>query len=245
MTFCVAVKVANGLIGLADTRIVNGMEKTSKSKLSQLEHPAGSLFYMTSGLRSVRDKAGIYFEEDLGTQSGHGTTRLFQAANLFGSCLKRVREEDGAALADANLSFNTHAIIGGQFSDDLEPSMFYIYPQGNWVEATADAPYYVIGRSSYCKPILDRFLTSESALTEALALSFLAFDATRTSVTDVDFPIDVVVLDASTRKLKQQRFDAIALSHATEWWQTTLKTALSELPLDWAKGLINSAPGNL
>jgi len=245
MTFCVAVKVADGLIGLADTRIVDGMEKTSKSKLSQLEHPAGSLFYMTSGLRSVRDKASIYFETELSSHSGNGATRLFQVANLFGSCLRRVREEDGAALAASNLSFNTHAIIGGQFSDDFTPTLFYIYPQGNWVEATADAPYYVIGRSSYCKPILDRFLISDSTLTEALALSFLAFDATRTSVTDVDFPIDVVVLDASTRKLKHQRFDAVALSHATEWWQTTLKTALAELPLDWAEGLINSSPGNL
>jgi len=240
MTFCIAVKVANGLVGLADTRIVNGMEKTSKSKLSQFEHAAGSLFYMTSGLRSVRDKTSIYFEHELANSPANSMTNLFQAANLFGNCLRRVREEDGDALAFANLNFNTHAIVGGQFSDDVAPALFYIYPQGNWVEATIDAPYHVIGRTSYCKPILDRFLSSNSELPEALALAFLAFDATRTSVTDVDFPIDVVVLEAATGKLIQRRFDAAALSQATEWWQTALKNALSKFPLDWAKELVNT-----
>jgi putative proteasome-type protease len=245
MTFCVAVKTINGLVGLADTRIVNGSEQTSKSKLAQLDHPAGSLFYMTSGLRSVRDKAGIYFEQDLLQAPAGSMTHLFQVANLFGNCLKRVREEDGAALAAANLSFNTHAIIGGQFSEDAAPVLFYIYPQGNWVEATVDAPYHVIGRNSYGKPILDRFLTADCSLSEAIILSLLAFDATRASVTDVDFPVDMVVLDAATRKLTQRRFDAATLAHATLWWQTTLKNALSEFPLEWAGELISPPSGNL
>lgn len=243
MTFCVAIKVTEGLIGLADTRIVNGTEKSSKSKVSQLEHPSGSLFYMTSGLRSVRDKASIYFEQELTANAADGVTKIFQTANLFGECLRQVRDEDGQALADANLSFNTHAIIGGQFSNDDTPRLFYIYPQGNWVEATADAPYHVIGRTSYGKPILERFLRSTTEISEALALSFLAFDATRTSVTDVDFPIDIVVMNASTRKLHQQRFDSLALSRATESWQMALKKALTEFPLDWANDLLNPSSG--
>lgn len=245
MTFCVAVKVKDGLVGLADTRIVNGSEQTSKSKLSQLEHPAGTLFYMTSGLRSVRDKTSVYFELDLLNSPADSMTHLFQVANLFGNCLRRVREEDGEALATANLSFNTHAIIGGQFSQDAAPVLFYIYPQGNWVEATADAPYHVIGRTSYCKPILDRFLTADCSLAEATILSLLAFDATRISVTDVDFPVDIVVLDAATKKLNQQRFDATELAHATLWWQNALKNALREFPFDWARELIKPPSGNL
>lgn len=245
MTFCVAVKTVNGLIGLADTRIVNGAEQTSKSKVSQLEHSAGSLFFMTSGLRSIRDKTSIYFEEGLGNPAADTMTRLYQAANLFGECLRRVRDEDGDSLATANLKFNTHAIIGGQFADDLGPVLFYVYPQGNWVEATADAPYHVIGRTSYCKPILDRFLTIENSLAEATILSFLAFDATRASVNDVDYPVDIVVLDSRTRTLKLQRFSTDDLANASQWWHSTLKTALSQFPLNWAQTLIEPpANGN-
>ncbi len=86
MTFCVAAKVNSGLVGLADTRIVRGSEQTSKSKVAYLNHPAGSLFFMTSGLRSVRDKTSIYFEMELACQEGQQNTHLFQIANLFGNC---------------------------------------------------------------------------------------------------------------------------------------------------------------
>lgn len=244
MTFCVAVKTVNGLVGLADTRIVNGSEQTSKSKVSQLKHPAGTLFFMTSGLRSVRDKTSIYFEQELANSEAATMTRLFQAANLFGTCLRKVREEDGASLVEANLRFNTHAIVGGQFDDDREPVLFYIYPEGNWVEATVDAPYHVIGRTSYCKPILDRFLTHESSLAEAVALSFLAFEATRASVTDVDFPVDMVVLDAHSRQSNFQRFAAAELDVANQWWHDSLQTALRQFPLEWAQTLIPSDSGN-
>lgn len=238
MTFCVGVKVAGGLVGLADTRIVKGSETSSKAKVARLHHDAGSLFLMTSGLRSVRDKAYAYFEQEMAATEPGQVTRMFQVANLFGAALRRVREEDGAALQQSGFAFNLNAIIGGKFSDDPEPALLYVYPEGNWVEATADAPYHIIGRTTYGKPILDRLLTAQTSLGQALALSFLAFDATRTSVTDVDFPVDIVVLDAATRHLNERRFDAHELALATSWWQETLRSALGQFPLDWASQLL-------
>lgn len=236
------MKVAGGLVGLADTRIVKGAEQSSKSKVAQLQHPAGSLFFMTSGLRSVRDKTSIYFEQQLAQAEASGMDRIYQAANLFGNCLRRVQEEDGAALAASNLAFNLHAIIGGQFSGDIAPYLFYIYPEGNWTEATIDAPYHIIGRNSYGKPILDHLLTASSSLPEAVALCLLAFNATRSSVNDVDFPVDMVVLDAATRSLKQQRFDAPDLDEANRWWQQEQRKALAAFPLTWARALLNPEP---
>jgi len=58
-----------------------------------------------------------------------------------------VRHEDEASLGKSGLSFNLHAVIGGQLKEDEEPTLFYIYPEGNWVEASADAPYFIIGRT--------------------------------------------------------------------------------------------------
>ena len=65
MTFCVAAKVDLGLVALADTRIVKGNEQSSKGKVASVNHSEGTLFFMTSGLRSVRDKTSVYFEASL------------------------------------------------------------------------------------------------------------------------------------------------------------------------------------
>jgi putative proteasome-type protease len=188
---------------------------------------------MTSGLRSVRDKTCHYFEDQLTSHDLNASYKMFEAANLFGQQLRRVRAEDGPSLEAGGFRFNLHAILGGQLSGDSEPGLFLIYPEGNWIEATVDAPYHLIGRASYGKPILDRLLTADTPLGHAIALAFLAFDATRASVTDVDFPIDVVICDGTGESLREKRFDAALLADASEWWRQTLRAALAEFPLDW------------
>lgn len=63
MTFCVGIKVAEGIVALADTQIVLGSERVSKQKLAALNHADDALFAMTSGLRSVRDKSITYLRD--------------------------------------------------------------------------------------------------------------------------------------------------------------------------------------
>ncbi|MGZ8488100.1 MAG: hypothetical protein ACXWW4_06185 [Candidatus Binatia bacterium] len=81
-------------------------------------------------------------------------------------------------------------------------------------------------------------MAADTPITQALGLAYLAFDATRSSVIDVAFPIDVIVFDPSTRSLYQQRFDEPALASAAAWWQQRLGVALGEFPMDWAKSLL-------
>lgn len=241
MTFCVGIKVEQGLVALADTQIVKGSERLSKGKLALVQHRMQQLFIMTSGLRSVRDKTIIYLEEKLANDAVN-FQRLYQVAQVFGEQLRRVRAEDGDALAQSGLAFNLHAIIGGQLDEDPTSTLFYVYPEGNWIEATVDSPYFIIGRTLYGKPILDRLLTVHTPISQATALAYLAFDATRTSVVDVAFPIDVILFDSSTRSLSQQRFDAPALESAAEWWQQCLRSALDKFPMDWAEPLLSTIP---
>ena len=139
MTFCVGVRVREGLVGLADTQIVKGGEVSSKAKLSLHEHGGHPFFVMTSGLRSVRDKVVLRLEDALGTL-GEPLSRLHEVATAFGDELRNVRDEDGPSLEASGLRFNLHGIIGGQLTDDDEPALFMIYPEGNWVIATDDPP---------------------------------------------------------------------------------------------------------
>ncbi|QDT11254.1 proteasome-type protease [Planctomycetes bacterium K23_9] len=236
MTFCIGIKVREGIVALADTRIVKGSEQSNKQKLAGLQHAGDVVFTMTSGLRSVRDKTVIYLDETL-RQIEQPVSRLYQVANLFGEELRRVKTEDGPSLAATGHAFNLHAIIGGRLPDDAEPQLFYVYPEGNWVEAAVDLPYFIIGRTPYGKPVLDRLLTYETPLKEALTLALLAFDATRSSVTDVDCPVDVAVMTAASSEPIFRRFTEQELHSALEWWSQSMASALKATPMDWAESL--------
>lgn len=192
---------------------------------------------MTSGLRSVRDKVVARLDDQLDV--GEPPRRLHAFASDYGAALRAVREEDEASLSSSGLKFNSNAILGGRLPDDDTAALLHVYPEGNWVEATADAPYFVIGRTSYGKPILDRLLTFESSLQQAITLAYLAFDATRASANDVDFPIDVAVLAADSHRFEQQRFDIDALAHLHDDWHRHLGTALDRLDTEWADSLIS------
>ncbi len=217
---------------------MRGSEQVNKQKLAAVSHAGDSLFAMTSGLRSVRDKTLIYLDERL--QAIQPYDRLYKIVNLFGDTLRQVRSEDGASLAASGHSFNTHAIIGGCLSGDATPQLFYVYPEGNWVEAASDSPYFMIGRTAYGKPILDRLLRYDSSIQTALQLALLAFDATCMSVTDVDCPIDVAITPNSTRCTTFTRLTHEEISVATDWWSQTLAVALSNMPMSWAEPLLQS-----
>jgi putative proteasome-type protease len=236
MTFCIGIKVREGIVALADSRIVVGTAQASKRKLTAIDHPDGTLFTMTSGLRSVRDKTLTYLAEAVQKQT-EPSTQVYQVANQFGNQLRRVRAEDEPSLISGGLSFNSHAIIGGRLSGDGEPQLYYVYPEGNWIESNVDLPYFIIGRTPYGKPILDRLLRYDTPLRQAIALALLAFDATRTSVTDVDGPIDVAVLAGNNEKLTFRRFADSDFAESTDWWSRTLQEALSAMPHRWIDGM--------
>lgn len=239
MTFCIGVRVQQGLVALADTQIVRGEQVSSKSKLSQIVQGDRAAFLMTSGLRSVRDKTVMRLEDRLAAEPPF--TRVHQLASAFGNELKAVRDEDEQALKIGGLSFNLHAILGGQFGNDPVPSLFQVFPEGNWVDATPDSPYFIIGRTSYGKPILDRLLRYDTSIEQALALAYLAFDATRASVVDVDFPIDVIVMRTGTSTLHRSRFTAAELGPTHDWWHDRLRSALEDFPLSWSQRLNDPA----
>lgn len=233
MTFCVGIRVRDGLVALADTQIVRGQELSNKAKVSLLEHNGSGSFLMTSGLRSIRDKVVMRLEDALANlPTPHD--RLYRVVDDFGDQVKRVRVEDGPSLQESGMRFDSHAIIGGRLPGDAAPGLFMVYPEGNWVHATTDSPYFIIGRTSYGKPILDRLLRYDTPLPQAVALAYLAFDATRASVVDVEFPIDLVLLVSTETELRRHRFSTQDLTMAHDFWQQRLQDALNGFPMAWA-----------
>ncbi|WP_026954576.1 peptidase [Algoriphagus vanfongensis] len=238
MTFCLGIKTKQGLVGLSDTRITSGNETTSSKKVFTVNREKHSFFIMTSGLRSVRDKAITYFSEVIEKQD-ESFTKLFHAVNEFGNQVKNVAKEDKAYLEESGLHFNLFSIIGGQLEQDSEPRLYLLYPQGNWIEINRGTPFVIIGNTGFGNPVLKRSLRYEDSLEYALRCAFLAFDATRISANDVDFPIDTVVLQNDAYKTFEKRFEQKELEHISTFWNNRLKNAIAKLPAE----VLNSALG--
>ena len=189
---------------------------------------------MNSGLRSLRDKILLYFEEAFARET-LARDRLFKVVNLYAQQVRRVADEDGAALERAELKFNAYAADrradGGRFAHRL----FLVYPEGNWVEVGPDTPYQIIGASGFGKPILERSLTRSDSMLYAFKVGLLAFDATRLCAADVDFPMDVMLYSRGSFALVEQRYERDDLREISNWWQERMRRSVQDLPSEWVE----------
>lgn len=238
MTYCLGIKLKDGFVGIADTRITSGSETAKAKKVYTVNQKNHSFFIMTSGLRSVRDKAVTYFKEIIDEEIDENKyNKLYKIVNAFSDQVKRAALEDKKALKESGLSFNLFSIIGGQLKDDKEHCIYLLYPEGNWVEVTDGSPFVIIGNSGYGKPILDRTINYESSMEFALKAGFLSFDATRISANDVDFPIDVVFYKKDSFKIIEKRYKKSAMAKVSKSWNKMLSDSINDLPDEWLSSL--------
>ena len=242
MTYCLGVKVKEGLLAIADTRITSGTETTSAKKLSVHDSGNNKIFLMTSGLRSIRDKAVTYFEELLASPDWH-FDKMYQAVNAFGEQLRRVKTEDKASLMESGLIFNLYAIVGGRLKNDNDHKLFLLYPEGNWIEIGEATPFTIIGNSGYGKPILNRTINVHSSLKAALKVGLLSFDSTRVSANDVGYPIDVVIYNKENGEMIQRRLEQEQVSRLSDFWASELRDVIKRIPTEWVDNMINEDPG--
>lgn len=229
MTYCLGILSKEGVAAIADTLITSGRDTTTSKKIFTIQRSKHTYFIMTSGLRSVRDKAITYFKEVVESQDKK-FDKLYKAVNQFGEQVKRVADEDKKSLEDSGMDFNLHAIVGGQLEKDVMPKLYMLYPQGNWIEIGPGTPFAIIGNSGYGTPILKRSLSIDSSLEFGLKSGFLSFDATRISANDVGYPIDTVVIRKNEFKAIENRFEEKDLRPISEYWNGTLKDSIENLP---------------
>lgn len=231
MTYCLGIKVKQGLVGISDTRISAGTNTTVKKKVLVVQNEHNSLFIMTSGLRSVRDKAVHYFKELI--DGGIVYDKMYKAVNAFGEQIKRVSDEDMESLLRSGYKFNLNAIVGGQLKADEEHRLFLLYTEGNWVELDEGSPYAIIGNTGQGKAILNRVINESTTMRQALKAGYLSFDSTRISSNDVEFPIDVVLYEKDSFHMTEDRYEYNELENISHLWNEKLKESLDAVPEEW------------
>ena len=71
------------------------------------------------------------------------------------------------------MNFAATLVVGGKVGDEAH-RLFMIYNEGNFIEATAEMPYFQLGEYKFGRPILDWFVTQELALEDAVMIALLS-----------------------------------------------------------------------
>ncbi len=196
MTYCVAMHLQDGLIFASDSRTNAGVDHIATFRKMTVFEQAGErvLVLLNSGnlatTQSVISLLKLRLEHD--GPNLMNVESLYDAAVLLGKTIKEVLERDsgGDTLAQG-VDYGCSFLIGGQIRGEA-PRLFNVYPQGNFIEATVDTPYFQIGEAKYGKPILDRVVQFDTPLNEALKCTLISFDSTIRSNLSVGLPVDVL-----------------------------------------------------
>jgi len=227
MTFCVAIKSKTGVVALSDTRISSGLGVSTSKKIKTYQENGNSFFIMSSGLRSIRDKVIHLFEDEIENVQ---CNKLFKVANLVGNAVKQARAEDLEQLQQSKFFFDGHFIVGGQCANDKRAAIFLVFPEGNWVEASDESPYTIIGNTGFGKSILRRLLHENITFDLAIKAAFLSFDATFKNASDVDFPVDFVLYRNGTFDIQELRKTEEDMKETSVRWNKMLLDAANDLP---------------
>lgn len=238
MTYCLAIKTQSGLIALADCRITAGTEVTQARKLAFVDTKNGCKFFiMTSGLRSVRDKVMAYVSREI--EQGTRVNTMLDAINTYTRCLRQVEREDRHRIEQSMMIFNHHAIVGGMMPQDVEPTLYLVYPEANWIEVDHRTPFMAIGSTGYGKPILDRAIKYTTDMDTAIKLAYLSFDSTRLSSSDVGFPLDMVTLSAQDRTWRETHLEYEDVHELRDWWSTHIVDLVRTCPTsEWQRRIM-------
>jgi putative proteasome-type protease len=72
----------------------------------------------------------------------------------------------------------------------------------------------------------------------ALKVGYLAFEATRSSATDVDFPIDVVIYHKGSFMMEEIRYNQKDMVAVSDWWKKRVRETVELCPSDWAQSAL-------
>ena len=237
MTYCVAMRLNRGLVFAADTRTSAGSDNVASfRKLYYWRKPGQRVLVLCSaGNLAITQSVISLLNEQMTAEPVSGAETLFTAPSLYraarvvGDTLREVRRVDGAELEAHGAPFNATFLFGGQVGEE-PPRLFHIYPEGNFIEATDDTPFFQIGEHKYGKPIIDRVVQPTMRLGDAAKLALLSFDSTLRSNLTVGLPIDILIYERDSldvRRLKRIEADDEYFRKLSAAWSEALRAAFA------------------
>lgn len=241
MTYCVGMMLDRGLVLMSDTRTNSGVDNISTfRKMVHWEIPGERIIsVMTAGNLATTQAVISQLEERTKAPAERHNSLLeaptmFKVASIVGNLLQDIIEEraaDNGQKAAAG-TFSASMIVAGQIKG-MEPRLFLIYPEGNFIEASFDTPFFQIGETKYGRPILIRGYDRGMSFESAVKLMTVSFDSTLKANLSVGLPLDLLVIERDNFSPRHERrieasdpyFQSVSTS-----WSEALRNALDGLP---------------
>lgn len=240
MTYCVGMALDKGLVLMSDTRTNSGVDNISTfRKMFHWSVPGDRIIaMMTAGnLATTQAVVSQLEERNKAPADRHNTLleapTMFQIASIVGKVLRDTiagcNKDNGQS---GSGTFTASIILAGQIKG-MEPRLFMIYPEGNFIEASFDTPFFQIGETKYGRPILIRGYDRTMSFEDAVKLMMVSFDSTLKANLSVGMPLDLMVIERDsfeplhTRRIAADNayYRAIAAG-----WSEALKLAFESLP---------------
>lgn len=239
MTYCVGLQLARGLVFMSDTRTNAGLDNFSSYRKVHCWAKPGerAVVLLSAGNLATTQAVVSLLDERTKAPAERSPSLLaaptmFQIARLIGATLRDAIQANIASGQRADASFNATLIVGGQIAGS-PPRLFLIYPEGNFIEAGADAPFFQTGETKYGRPILLRAFDPEMSFADAVKLLLVSFDSTIKANLSVGPPLDLQIYRRDTLELQPttriDADDAYFRSLSTSWGEA-LRGAFGALP---------------
>jgi putative proteasome-type protease len=240
MTYCVGMVLDKGLVLMSDTRTNSGVDNISTfQKMFHWQVPsermiavmtAGNLATTQAVISQLEERTKAPDERDNALIKG---PTMFNVATEIGKLLRTTIEERQLANGDRGKGrFTASIIVAGQIAG-MEPRLFMIYPEGNFIEASWDTPFFQIGETKYGRPILIRGYDRDMSFEDAVKLLMVSFDSTLKANLSVGLPLDLMVIERDRFEPAHQHrvdLDDPYYSAISSSWSDALRSAFHSLP---------------
>ena len=240
MTYCLAIKINEGLVFCSDSRTNAGADRISTYSKMHRFCVTGDRFLtlLTAGNLATSQAVVAQIKRDLEEGAKFNISDAKYVADIaeyvgrLGVCeQKKYSQTMGqrAEIFDAGASF----ILGGQITG--RPSeLFLIYPEGNYISAPDQHPYLQIGETKYGKPILDRIILPTTSAEVAMRCGLLSLDSTMRSNVTVGPPLECLFYRENSFNAFEQYYTLPAshpyLQTIRETWDKNIRIAFEKLP---------------
>ncbi|GLT02681.1 peptidase [Sphingobium jiangsuense] len=239
MTYCVGMQIDAGLIFMSDTRTNAGVDNISTfRKMYSWETPGERVVtIMAAGnLATTQSVISQLGERDKRPQEDRPSLlrarSMFAIANIIGETLRDTIRGDALSGETAESQFGATFIVGGQIRG-LPPRLFLVYPEGNFIEATPDTPFFQIGETKYGRPILVRAYDPQMSFADAAKLLMVSFDSTLKANLTVGLPFDMQIVPVDQCRIGFEtriQADDPYFNEISRSWGNALKQAFRSLP---------------
>src|SRR5262249_54238215 len=138
MTYCLAMRLADGLVFLSDTRTNAGVDNVGTYRKLFVFHPAPdrTIVIQSAGNLATRQEGIDRIEQDLANPGPDGNLatydHLFELALYLGRLSVQVANAHRPSLSAIGVDGTSTFLIGGQIGDQ-PPDILLVYPEGNYI----------------------------------------------------------------------------------------------------------------